>query len=362
MRASSSANTNNIGRRIILFLLLFGHKGIFAGTEIYRGETMNSNSSFSAFRRKQGPKIIGGLMAAGLIALGVIGYKTNTISDIYARLAPREDTASQAPDNNAEIYKNDPDALWKAALGINDLNLKYPVRIISIDGEMFDYSVEFNRDVTEEDKKNIIAEITKKCGQQVDDNYYGDYFLLDGRNSRYLRIILDLGNSYTDKAVTGILRALNEIDGVSSVTINEAYQLPANTAPAETKAAAGNDNTAGQLAANSSSMKEHYEKLGTYFPIEFDSVGEQFLIKLTFTGDLTDEQRGAVEETLKPVFEKSKVTYTFARGSAKELAFSCDTSATSIIAQDMNFVPDEIFKALSGKIKGIEKAAIQAVE
>ena len=111
---------------------------------------------------------------------------------------------------------------WDSALGLNKLSLNYEVHAEGIEGECFTYSVYFEGEAGEAEAEKINDAINNYDFKLVDDDYIGytDVTADDGK----ITIYLDLGNTVPqneDKIIHGILLAINDIQGIKKVIVNE---------------------------------------------------------------------------------------------------------------------------------------------
>ncbi|MBE5934080.1 MAG: hypothetical protein E7263_11755 [Lachnospiraceae bacterium] len=108
-------------------------------------------------------------------------------------------------------------------MGIDQLELNFEAHVLGIDGECFSYSVYFNNGVAENNLGAVKKAIEDfAISHNSEDSYIGyiDVTSMDDKISIYL----DLGNvepENSNVALYGILTALNEVDGIEKVLINE---------------------------------------------------------------------------------------------------------------------------------------------
>jgi hypothetical protein len=108
-------------------------------------------------------------------------------------------------------------------MGFDELGLYYEVHMVGIDGENFNYSVYFEENFTDEKLTEVNNAITEFLAPYNDKDIYLGYIDVS-KNDDKLSIYLDLGNTdyeYQDTAIKGILKALNNIQGIKSVIVNE---------------------------------------------------------------------------------------------------------------------------------------------
>lgn len=170
------------------------------------------NEKLRIFLRRYGGLCILGLAAAAIITVAVIGRSSDV--NLFDRYLP------SVPEETFPNYSEE--ELWDGVFEVDKLGLKYEAHFKGLDGENFYYTVEFDRPLPDDIEAQVCEQIEKKCGKTAEDNYYGYIDISRSKNSdSELDIYLDLGSSNDTKAITGILRALNEIEGVKSVLVND---------------------------------------------------------------------------------------------------------------------------------------------
>lgn len=170
------------------------------------------NEKLRRFLRRYGGLCILGLAAAAIITVAVIGRSSDV--NLFDRYLP------SVPEETFPNYSEE--ELWDEVFEVDKLGLKYEAHFKGLDGENFYYTVEFDRPLPDDIEAQVWEQIEKKCGKATEDNYYGCIVISRSKNSdSELDIYLDLGSSNDTKAITGILRALNEIEGVKSVLVND---------------------------------------------------------------------------------------------------------------------------------------------
>lgn len=112
---------------------------------------------------------------------------------------------------------------WDKALGLDKLTLNFPAHAEGLEGECFLYSVYFADGKAGQREADAVLEAIRHYDfQLVGDDYIGytDVTPKDGKISIYL----DLGNTEPqngDRIIHGILLALNNIQGIEKVIVNE---------------------------------------------------------------------------------------------------------------------------------------------
>jgi hypothetical protein len=108
-------------------------------------------------------------------------------------------------------------------MGFDTLGLYYEAHMVGIDGENFSYSVYFEENPTDEKLTEVNNAITEFLSPYNDKDIYIGYIDVSKNNDK-LSVYLDLGNSdpeYEDTAIKGILKTLNNVQGIKSVIVNE---------------------------------------------------------------------------------------------------------------------------------------------
>jgi hypothetical protein len=108
-------------------------------------------------------------------------------------------------------------------MGFDKLGLYYEVHMAGIDGENFSYNVYFEENPTDETLMEVNNAVTDFLSPYNDKDIYLGYIDVSKNNDK-LSVYLDLGNSdpeYEDTAIKGILKTLNNVQGIKSVIVNE---------------------------------------------------------------------------------------------------------------------------------------------
>ena len=103
-------------------------------------------------------------------------------------------------------------------LKLDDLKLNYKVQIADFDGESFTFCIP----KTDDNEKDLLEKITEKMKsyQESDDEYDGYLEVYDKPDKVF--IYYDTGNVDDPlDALHGLLYAMNEVQGIQSVLINE---------------------------------------------------------------------------------------------------------------------------------------------
>ena len=107
-------------------------------------------------------------------------------------------------------------------LDFGNLGLKYSVQLKGLDGESFLYGVYFNDTPGDEQVEQVKAALDAYEFQLVGDDYAG-YMDVSLSNNRVL-LYVDLGGvapQNENSVIYGVLYALNEVEGIKKVLINE---------------------------------------------------------------------------------------------------------------------------------------------
>jgi hypothetical protein len=108
-------------------------------------------------------------------------------------------------------------------MGFDELGLYYEVHMAGIDGENFSYNVYFEGNPTDENLREAINAITEFLAPYNDKDIYLGYIDVSKKEDK-LFVYHDLGNTdpeYSEVAIKGILKALNNVQGIKSVIVNE---------------------------------------------------------------------------------------------------------------------------------------------
>lgn len=120
-------------------------------------------------------------------------------------------------------YEDEMDFDWTKSMGLDKLGLYYSIKVDSIEGECFNYSVYLDGDVTKEKYKEICNAVHDFRKPYGDKDIYMGYLDISKEDDK-IEIYLDLGNvapNYENTSINGILQALNNVSGIKSVIINE---------------------------------------------------------------------------------------------------------------------------------------------
>ncbi|MDE6426982.1 MAG: hypothetical protein K2K89_12745 [Ruminococcus sp.] len=112
---------------------------------------------------------------------------------------------------------------WDEFLGLTQLDLNYTAHSEGIEGECFDYTVYFTDDTADKNKVDTVRNAIQDFDFKLTDDDYTGYLNVSSENDKIL-IYLDLGNvkpNNENKIIQGILLALNSVQGIRKVIINE---------------------------------------------------------------------------------------------------------------------------------------------
>lgn len=158
-------------------------------------------------------------------------YRTDDYEDVLVRLC---NALNRVPGIEHIIINDGSDAAyempdmeafdWDDSLGLKKLSLRYPVHAEGMEGECFTYSVYFETIAGEQERTAVINAIKTYDFNLSGDDYIGyiDVTMKDGK----VEIYLDLGNTQPEneeKIIHGILLALNALEGIHRVIVNEGY-------------------------------------------------------------------------------------------------------------------------------------------
>lgn len=108
-------------------------------------------------------------------------------------------------------------------IGISKLQLNYPAYCEGLDGECFDYSVYFNDGIISQERVDAVGNAIEDFDFKLVGDDYTGYLDVSGSENKVL-VYLDLGNTKPqneEKIIHGILLALNSIEGIEKVVVNE---------------------------------------------------------------------------------------------------------------------------------------------
>jgi hypothetical protein len=108
-------------------------------------------------------------------------------------------------------------------MGLDKLELYYESHMAGIDGENFSYSIYLEDNNIYDKFIEVSKAITEFIKPYDDKDIYMGYIDIT-KDDEKVSIYLDLGNvepQYEDVAIKGILKALNDVQGIKSVIINE---------------------------------------------------------------------------------------------------------------------------------------------
>ncbi|MBR4553989.1 MAG: hypothetical protein IKO27_00180 [Ruminococcus sp.] len=172
------------------------------------------NDKLNIFFRRYGHYFTAGIMLSVLVALIIIGRTTSAEMDIQARYISQSKVQEEY-DKQMERYESilSDDNIWDYTYELDKLGLSYEPHISGRDGNTLTYTARFDRSVNEKTVEEIKEQIEKKCGKLAEDNNYGKTTVkLTG--DRTIEILLDLSSATDLKAVTGIFKALDSIEGI----------------------------------------------------------------------------------------------------------------------------------------------------
>ncbi len=112
---------------------------------------------------------------------------------------------------------------FDSMMGFEKLGLYFEAHIAGIDGECFNYSVYFDNRITDEKLDEANKAIDEFINPYNDKDIYMGYIDVS-ENDGKVNIYLDLGGINPDDeatAINGILKALNNVKGISKVIVNE---------------------------------------------------------------------------------------------------------------------------------------------
>ncbi|SDB52354.1 hypothetical protein SAMN02910317_02702 [Ruminococcaceae bacterium FB2012] len=270
------------------------------------------NEKLRIFLRRKGQYFIGGALVAAFIGLMILGMnKSVLIGDDYISTKKVQEKIEDKIEEQFGSTSEAKDDIWDRYYGLNDLGLRYDAHIADLDGEMFIYAVEFDRAVDDSVIKELNEQIEKKCGKPSQDNRYGEYSI-QKTGEKSLTVMLDLGSATDTKAITGIFKALNDIDGVTKAVTNgqsgfgQKYS-DLNVPDANAK---DEDESAKAWEDYRISLKDHFDGLGLSFPVDCRQLGTAFTLKISFNNEPDQTTEDALKEKLGVLLDSEKRTWS----------------------------------------------------
>ena len=158
--------------------------------------TEERKKELATFKRRYGHHFIGLLILFFMIGIGYLGWRETR---------PKVLTIEEQ-------------------LGLDKLKLSYDLSINGYDGEMFIYNVYFEHTVTEDDIYAVMKSMNGVSDSNDEKNFYGNILVFP--QEERAAIMLDLENADDDRFITEIPVALNGINGIERVVINEKTDEP----------------------------------------------------------------------------------------------------------------------------------------
>ena len=112
---------------------------------------------------------------------------------------------------------------FDSMMGFDKLGLYYEAHMAGMNGECFCYSVYFEEGLTDEKFEETDKAICEFIKPYNDKDIYLGYLDVSKVDDK-VDIYLDLGNvdpEYSETAINGILKALNNVSGIKCVIVNE---------------------------------------------------------------------------------------------------------------------------------------------
>ena len=322
---------------------------------------MDSNKEkLRIFMRRKGQYVAGGLLAAAFIGLMILGMnKSVNIGSDYINT----EKVQKQIEEKAESLAIDAADIWDKYYRLDDLGLRYDAHIEDLDGEMFIYSVDFDRAVDDNTVKELDEQIIKKCGKPSDDNYYGEY-TIEKSGDKSLKVILDLGSAYDGKAITGIFKALNDIEGVTKTVVNssEVYSTEYSKKIKAPDANATTEEESNRAWAEyAAKLKQHFDSLGLYFPVECEALGTAFTIRIVFEKKPDTSVEDEIDKKLGKLAEESKTAWSVLSTDAvkaNSITIIVTADTYEYVQPEEAALCDSMLKLLDSDFKGITKVSI----
>lgn len=186
-------------------------------------EGSNITATFSASLITIGVDSSGYLKKCHDEILEAVIFAMNNITGIMKAFITDDGSYMSIEDIETEEYDMDEGNYWDDALGLTKLDLIYTAHVDGFDGECFDYSVYFTDDTADEEKADAVRNAIQSFDFNVTGDDYIGYISISSDNNK-VSIYLDLGNvqpQNENKIIQGILLALNSVQGIKKVIINE---------------------------------------------------------------------------------------------------------------------------------------------
>ena len=161
--------------------------------------------------------------------------KNNNVKKIIVQTGAdyeAEEFDADAPENYARkrhyiIKDKDGNVIYDSrkaemdVFGFSFMELSFEAALDGFDGENFHYNIHFDQDVTKEDIAEIEKRLNAECSKYSEEDNIGYVSQAEIADERLVTVMLDLGNADTEVMITGIVQALNGMDGIEKVVINE---------------------------------------------------------------------------------------------------------------------------------------------
>jgi hypothetical protein len=168
----------------------------------------DNRKSFKTFMHRHGHQFAGLLVLAGFITVGYIGYRES-----HPKMPDVDDINTEMLESNLES------PTYEEMLGFDKLKLSYDIKVDGFDGEMFLYSIYFENSPTDEDIR-AVEDCMDILPQDDENTYHGDVMVFSDEPDK-VTVMLDLGNADDERYITDIPKALDGIDGIEKVVVNE---------------------------------------------------------------------------------------------------------------------------------------------
>lgn len=126
-------------------------------------------------------------------------------------------------DNYTDDFDEFGDFEWDEILGLTGLALNYTAHAEGMEGECFLYSVYFTDGTANEEQADAVRNAIQAFDFKLTDDDYIGYLDISATDNK-IQIYLDLGNvapQNENKIIHGILLALNSVQGIEKVIVNE---------------------------------------------------------------------------------------------------------------------------------------------
>ncbi len=318
----------------------------------------DNKEGLQRFMRKRGAYIAGVMLVAAIVALMVIG-KTQSVNIQGRYLMDGVGAKQKAEDSNGADQTES--FSYDQFFGADRLGLGYEAHFEGFDGEMFIYKVELNKDIDDSTLSTFDEQLEKKCGKLTEDNFYGDV-TVNKKGPRELQIILDLGNADSDKAILGILKALNEVEGVVKATVNGddtldyRHDLKTRSPVAE---AITDEEKHAAAEKYGEEIQKYFDGLGLPFEVKCAAAGTAFMMSINFNEKPDEAALNELKQKISEYLDKNELIYQYLDHADSDLTISATANdGYKYLYPGETQIIDGLLQLLDKEAKGIKLVTI----